>query len=397
VSGALNVATREAAMRIAGHMGSADEETSAETTEPMARATTDVVMLGPALEVMGGIASVERLIMSAVPPHIRIRQIPTMRDGSALTKVLTFAGALMKFVRCLRQKPDVVHVHFASGASNKRKMVLAALAQRRGMNVVLHAHGGYYPKYWERMGKREKALAGKAFRNAKALIVLGEGWRDFFASIGVPRSKILVLPNPVAMPAHVPDRIPTDEVRAVYLGLMNRPKGTFDLLEAVGRLPDATRERLHLVIAGNGETQAVRAAVEKQGLQRCIEVRGWQNVEQRDALLAQSEIFLLPSHWEGLPMAMLEAMAWGLAPICTSVGSIGEVIQSEHNGLLVNARDTAALAAALQRLIEDPETRARIAARARESVESLSIDRYVARLASIYTAAAANRPAAEIA
>jgi glycosyltransferase involved in cell wall biosynthesis len=246
------------------------------------------------------------------------------------------------------------------------------------------------------MGKGEKMLAMKVFRDAKALIVLGEGWREFFASIGVLRSKIFVLPNPVAMPAQVPARTSNGKVRAVYLGLISRPKGTFDLVEAVARLPHAIRERLHLVIAGNGETQAVREMVDKLGLARCIEVRGWQDAEQRDALLAQSEIFLLPSHWEGLPMAMLEAMAWGLAPICTPVGSIGEVIQSGHNGLLVNARETAALAAALQRLIEDPDTRARIAVRARQSVESFAVDRYVARLAAIYTAAA-NPAAVEIA
>jgi glycosyltransferase involved in cell wall biosynthesis len=369
---------------------------SAESATPPPSGMTHVVMLGPALDVMGGIASVERLIVSAMPPHVRVRQIPTMRDGNGFTKARVFAGALMRFSHQLRYKPDLVHVHFASAASSKRKMILAALAQRCGVRVLMHAHGGYYHKYWEEMGKRERALASGVFRNTQALIVLGENWREFFVSIGVPHSRIAVLPNPVAIPAVVPTRVQSSRVHAVYLGLMNRPKGTFDLVEAVSRLPGTIQDRLHLVIAGNGETDAIRALVEQRGLNRCVHVRGWQNTEQRDALLAQSEIFLLPSHWEGLPMAMLEAMAWGLAPICTPVGSIGEVIRSGDNGLLVKAGDTAALTAALQRLIEDPVTRSRMGASARQSAQALSIDRYVARLTAIYGAIAANRPIAEI-
>ncbi len=371
-------------------------QTTTETSHSLPAGAINVVMLGPALDVMGGIASVERLICTGVPDHIRVQHIPTMRDGGGLTKAWVFAASVLRFNRQLRRTPDVVHLHFASGASSKRKMILAALAQRRGARVVLHAHGGYYRNYWERIGAREKALASQVFRNVSALIVLGESWRDFFASIGVPRSRIVVLPNPVSLPSKIPVRGGDAKVRAVYLGLMTRTKGTFDLVDAVGRLPRSIRDRLHLVIAGNGEIAAIRKMVEERGLRSCIEVRGWQTAQQRDELLAQSEVFVLPSYFEGLPMAMLEAMAWGLVPVCTPVGSVGDVIASEENGLLVRPGEIDALAVALSRLVEDATTRARLAERARLSVEPLSLDRYIAKLTDVYAAVAANRPVAEI-
>ncbi|HEU4653099.1 MAG TPA: glycosyltransferase [Steroidobacteraceae bacterium] len=396
MSNVLNVAAPQVANRIEVEPARNALQTTAEMSHSLAPSAINVVMLGPALDVMGGIASVERLIVAGVPAHVRVQHIPTMRDGGGLTKAWVFAASVLRFNRQLRQMPDVVHVHFASGASSKRKMILAALAQRRGARVILHAHGGYYRNYWDRIGAREKALASQVFRNVSALIVLGESWRDFFACIGVPRSKIVVLPNPVSLPSSVPVRHANSKVRAVYLGLMSQTKGTFDLVEAVERLPRPMRDRLHLVIAGNGEIAAIRKKVEERGLRACIEVRGWQTAQQRDDLLAQSEIFVLPSYFEGLPMAMLEAMAWGLAPVCTPVGSVGDVIASEVNGLLVRPGDIDALAASLSRLIEDSTTRARIAARARLSVEPLSLDRYVSKLTAVYAAVAANRPLTEI-
>ena len=344
----------------------------------------NVLMLGPGLRVQGGISAVERMTLDALPRDVRTRHIATMEEGSKLRKLATYLGALARTV--VAPRPDVVHIHFASRASSVRKMSLARLALARGCKVIMHAHGGAYRDYWKSLSPRARAANLAVLNRVHALIVLGEGWREFFVSIGVPRERIVVLPNPVSLPAVVPLRGRAARVTFVYLGLIAQTKGTFDLLEALALLPDTTLEKMHVVIAGNGDHHELQRRIERHSLHGTVEVRSWLDAAQRDALLAQAEAFILPSYHEGLPMALLEAMAWGLAPIVTPVGSIPELIDADANGLLTQPGDVAGLAAAIEWVALDDALRRRLGAAARRRVEPLSVDVYAQKLCALYEA-----------
>jgi glycosyltransferase involved in cell wall biosynthesis len=354
-------------------------------------------MAGPGLGVMGGVSAVERLILAELPTNIRAAHIATMVDGGNARKLWTFANALWQYRSALARRPDVIHIHFASGASSVRKEMLAALALRRGVKVIMHAHGGAYRQYWEKMSPRRRAHALATFKQASALIVLGEAWREFFTSIGIAAEKIVVMPNPVKLPAAVTKKLDAQQVTCAYLGIISARKGAFDLLEATALLPPPIRDRLHVVIAGNGKIDLLRERVVQRGLTNCIEVVDWLNAEQRDALLTAAHIFALPSYYEGLPMALLEAMAFGAVPVSTPVGSISEVLRHEENGLLISPGDVPALAASLRRLIEQPNERAALAARARSTVEPFGVDVYVDRLCRVYRAVACGGVPGEVA
>lgn len=357
----------------------------------------NVVMAGPGLAVMGGVSAVERLILAELPAHVRTAHVTTMVDGSKARKLWTFAQALSHYRALLARRPDLIHIHFASGASSVRKELLAAIALRRGIKVIMHAHGGWYRTYWERMSPRRRARALATFKQVSALIVLGEGWRDFFVSIGIAPEKIVVMPNPVRLPAAVVKPLDPRRVTCAYLGIISARKGAFDLVEAAALLPPACRDRLRMVIAGNGKVELLRERVQQRGLTSCIEVADWLDVEQRDALLTSADIFALPSYHEGLPMALLEAMAFGAVPVSTPVGSIGEVVRHERNGLLIAPGDIPALAASLQRLIEQPNERASLSARARSTVEPFGVDVYADRLCRVYGAVASGVAPGEVA
>jgi glycosyltransferase involved in cell wall biosynthesis len=279
-----------------------------------------------------------------------------------------------------------VHIHFASRASSVRKMGLARLALARGCKVIMHAHGGAYRDYWKSLPERARAANLAVLKRVHALIVLGEGWREFFVSIGVPRERVVVLPNPVTLPAVVPLRGRAARVTFAYLGLIGQSKGTFDLIEALALLPGTTLEKMHVVIAGNGEHHELGRRIMRHSLQTTVEVRSWIDAAQRDALLASAEGFILPSYHEGLPMALLEAMAWGLAPIVTPVGSIPELVSTEIDGLLAQPGDLGGLAAAIERLTLDAALRGRLGAAARRRVEPLAVDVYAQKLCALYEA-----------
>jgi glycosyltransferase involved in cell wall biosynthesis len=347
-----------------------------------------VLMLGPDLQVRGGVAAVESALIGSLPPEIVVTQLPTMVEGSKWRKLVVFLEAIVRTFAELRKQPDVVHIHFASRASSVRKMLLARLTLARGAKLIMHAHGGGYRDYRATLTPASRAATVRTLSRAHCLIVLGESWRDFFASLGVPRERIVSLPNPVALPAVLPKRLGRSYVRFVYLGLFARSKGVFDLIDALTRLRPDVLGRTRLVLAGNGELQQVRDLVERRGLARFVEVRDWLSPTERDRLLASADAFVLPSYAEGLPMSLLEAMAWGLPVISTAVGSIPEHVHDGAQGLLVTPGDVSELAGAIERIVLDDGLRRQMGERARSAVEPLSVDLYARKVAAIYRSVA---------
>jgi glycosyltransferase involved in cell wall biosynthesis len=344
-----------------------------------------VVMVGPGLGVRGGVSAVERAVIESAPESVSIRHVATMVEGPKWLKLVQFVRALFSIALRLRRH-DVVHIHFASGASSRRKMLIARFALARGARVILHAHGGAYREFWASISPLERAFTLKTLRRAHRLVVLGERWREFYASLGVPPQNIVTLPNPVSLPTRVPERAAQDRVRFVYLGMIDRRKGAFDLLEALARLSPAVAERVRVVIAGNGAVDELRAFAVRLGIAERVEILEWVRAQERDRLLEISDAFVLPSYAEGLPMSLLEAMAWGLAPICTPVGSVPEYIKDGVNGLVVEPGNIDDLAAAIEKVVSDPALRVRLGQVARSTVEPLDAKLYTKRICALYRA-----------
>lgn len=352
------------------------------------RESSNVLMLGPGLKVRGGVSGVERMLLEALPEDVHATHIATMVEGGKWTKVFTFAQSLARLTLELGHHPDVVHIHFASGASNIRKIILARIALARGASVIMHAHGGNYQKHWASMSPTARSITLNTLLRVQRLVVLGEAWRAFFESIGVPKHRIVVLPNPVVLPDKVPERPLGGKVRVVYFGLISRRKGVFDLIDAIAQLSPECRSRVEFVLAGNGGVVQLREHATNLGVQDLVEIREWVDPAERDRLLAAAHAFVLPSHTEGLPMSLLEAMAWGLPPISTPVGSIPEYVVNDANGLLVAPGDVSQLAAAIEKVVSQEESRIRMGKLARATVEPLCVKQYSNRMCAVYRSVA---------
>ena len=123
------------------------------------------------------------------------------------------------------------------------------------------------------------------------------------------------------------------------------------------------------VIAGNGTVETARERAAALGLADRVEIPGWVDAATVSSLLATADIFVLPSHNEGLPVAILEAMGAGLPVVATPVGAIPELVIANENGILVPPGSASALAGALAALIRNPELRIRLGNSARHRVE----------------------------
>jgi glycosyltransferase involved in cell wall biosynthesis len=226
-------------------------------------------------------------------------------------------------------------------------------------------------------------ILAKTFARADRFVVLSSQWKDFYVRrCGLPEERIAVLINPTPLPPTLPERTQRPYVQFVFLGRIGDRKGAFDLLKAFRALPDALRERARLVFAGDGEVEKLRE--QARDLSGLVVVHSWIEREQRDELLLSSDVFVLPSRSEGVPMALLEAMAHGLPVIATPVGGIPDAVTTNVEGLLVRPGDIVELTQALATMIDDESRRLAFGRAARARAERFDVIGYTQQLLQLY-------------
>jgi len=343
-----------------------------------------ILQFGPSLAVRGGVSSVERLICDYMSPYASIRHIATMEECSAFGRTLVYARAVQELRRALAQlDPVIVHIHFASRGSSLRKMILADMVANAGRPLVLHAHGARFDQFYRGLPGILRRKVSRTLQRANVLIALSTQWRDFYVEeCEVPAARVTVLPNPVRWNADPPNRAGRARVQFLSLGRLSERKGSYDLVKAFALLSPELRARARLVLAGDGDVEGVRQLAAPLG--DSVRVHSWIDSAERDRLLDASDVFVLPSHAEGLPMALLEAMAAGLPAIVTPVGGIPDALTHGAEGLLVEPGRTDQLAAAMTRLLSDESERLAAGRRAHARARLFDVHTYAGRLSNLY-------------
>jgi glycosyltransferase involved in cell wall biosynthesis len=340
----------------------------------------------------GGMATMMRMLIEDTDSRFRIRLVPTYIDASLAARLWTgISGMVKASALLLFGCVDVLHVHYSLRGSVVRKSVPLFVARLRGVPTIVHCHSSDFFRWLDDLPRPLRRAVRTALR-ADYSVVLGQSHlKESCASLGFDESNTRVLYNPVVMPAVVPSPRTRLVLRTVSLGRLGANKGSYDLIRAIGMLPNDIRANLRVTLAGDGEVDQVREFVRVNALDDTVDVVGWVGPAERDRLLAESAIFVLPSYSEGLPMAVLEAMANGVVPVTTAVGAIPEVVADGVNGVLVRPGDPGQLAAALQSLIADAELRNRLAAAAHARAREFDIARWREALHDLWLAAASGR------
>jgi glycosyltransferase involved in cell wall biosynthesis len=177
-----------------------------------------------------------------------------------------------------------------------------------------------------------------------------------------------------------------DQLVLGTLGRLERQKGLDVLLQALAKLVPS-RPSLRLFVAGQGRLAGeLKERSEALGIADRVRFLGVRR--DRDVLFGSMDVFVLPSRWEGLSLALAEAAGAGVPIVATRVGGNGEVVEDGKTALLVPPEDSTALADAIAMLSDDAALRARLAQAARSDARSrFAIERYVERLAESYDAA----------
>ncbi len=316
----------------------------------------------------------------------RIERVTLRGEGALLSSVPVYLGALARLgVWLTRRRVRLLHVNVTQRGSTGRALPLVLLARATRTPVVLHLHSSEYPAFLGSLPGPGRAAVRWMFRHADRVLVLGQGWAEFASSsLGVPPDRVWVVPNAVPGPPALAPRTSDGRVRVLFLGRLGARKGVGDLLSALGAAPVCPLP-WEAVLAGDGDDAPFQAQARRLEVEERVRFTGWLDEAGVAAELRAADILALPSHAEGLPLALLEGLAHGLAVVTTPVGAIPEVVEDGENALLVAPGDTHALAAALYRLLCSPALRARLGDRARETWEQrYSTAAYGSRIREVY-------------
>jgi glycosyltransferase involved in cell wall biosynthesis len=268
-------------------------------------------------------------------------------------------GLLARFLPWARRAPSIVHCMVSPTLTGLSRdlFYLGALACLR-KRVIAHVHVVRPEVAWWRLAMR---AVGRL--DAKT-VVLGTAAQAALEELGVASHAI---PNAIPFAPGSARRSETSRgpgpLRLLFVGTFGERKGCHELIQAIAAL---RREGLtcRLDIVGReeytGEEARLRHDVDACELRGVVRFLGQRAPEDLGPLYSDSDVFCLPSRMEGLPLALIEAMAYGLPAIATPVGCIGDLVIDGKTGLLANVGDVTSLTEQIARLARDPDLRERL-------------------------------------
>ncbi len=211
-------------------------------------------------------------------------------------------------------------------------------------------------------------------------ITVSERDRQALLRAGLPADYIQLIYNAVSIRAEdIPGgrdwlrsvfSLPADAVVCTAVGRLVPIKGYDVLIDAV-KLLEADVPHLHLLLVGDGEARAaLEGQIQSLGLSQRVTLAGHQNREQVLSILKSSDLFAMPSRYEGTPIALLEAGALGRPIVASNVGGMPELVRDRQEALLVPAENPLALASALMELIGHPDFASQLARNAVQRIQA---------------------------
>ena len=285
---------------------------------------------------------------------------PSTTSSNIVVTTLSFLPLLLLFAGKLLITPrlKIVHIHGASKGSFYRKYIIYLIAKKVfNRKVVYHIHGAGYHLFYQNSASAIKERVNNMINGSDALVVLSSWWKDYFKSHFDPKL-IEIIPNMVdeAIPLKT---VAQDKSRTnlLFLGRIGDRKGIFDLIDVIISNKDFFQAHCKLFVGGDGEVNKLNQLINQHEIQNIVSYIGFISGYQKAEMISNADIYVLPSYNEGLPISILESMAYAKPIISTKVGGIPEVVIENQNGLLIEPGDKKALFHSIERLVKNKEDR----------------------------------------
>jgi glycosyltransferase involved in cell wall biosynthesis len=340
-----------------------------------------VLVVAPGHRGRGGIDSVVRLYeCTRMWNEMSCRMLSTYDDQNAPRKMFAALRSYLLAPAALI-RAEIVHVHLAGEISLLRKLPVLFMAKALRRRLIVHVHACSE----ESLFMKTPRWAWKySLHAADCVIALSPSWAKTIRRHATS-AHVVVIPNPVKLflPAKREHNL---SPRVLYVGKLEGRKG-YDTLITAAAIVLKEFPQTEFWFAGHGELDAARGQAERLGISSRVRFLGWVAGIELEQIYNEVDMFCLPSHNEGVPMSMLEAMSHELPVICTPVGGVPDVIEDGSNGLFVEPGSSESVAAGILRLLHEPAFAASIAQSGRKTVEKMcSLDAVAAQMTAIYRA-----------
>ncbi|MGN6264158.1 MAG: glycosyltransferase family 4 protein [Ginsengibacter sp.] len=324
--------------------------------------------------------TIDTTAVSVPPPHVIVRLF------KAIKRIIIFIFKL------LTHKINAILIFSADGFSFIEKGLMALIGKIFQKKVIFAPRSGLSKDDYQK--SRFMRMYMKFILNQVDYIICqGNRWKEFYQKVTTDyssTSKFVIQQNWLNIDEYVQNQKEysindSSLIKVMYLGWIEEYKGIYDILKAVKETSDKGIE-IELKIYGSGsKLKEAKELAKDLHLNDNVHFEGWANQTVKLNALAETDIFVLPSHKEGFPNSLLEAMASQLPVIATNVGGVADLIKNEYNGILIEQNNVQALSDAMIQLATDGNVRRFLATNARKAViENNSVQKACQTFASLF-------------
>lgn len=227
------------------------------------------------------------------------------RDKNKIKKLFYAIKGLLLYIFYLvfNKKIKIIHIQGSSGASYDRKKIFVKIGKLFNKKIIWHMHASQFVPFYEK--RKDKTDIVRTLNMADAIVVLSQYYKDFYEKIGVNKEKIYILNNIIPLPSVHKEKKSDKKIHFSFLGEISNRKGVFDLLNCISKYKENLKGKIHVKIGGNGEIDRLTKCITTLGLSQIVTFEGWVNSSQKIDLLNWTDVYILPSYNEGLPISIL--------------------------------------------------------------------------------------------
>lgn len=312
-----------------------------------------VLIIGPNMNDPGGICSVINIYNKHYLLENNIIYLASHKQANIFLQLFFFSIFILKYIfhLLINKNVKIIHIHISSKGSFFRKALILFIAKVFNKKAILHIHGSEFDLFYLNAPDFIKKIITNTLNNSDLIIVLSKQWEEKISKIS-SNPHIKVLYNPTVIKELQNSH--SGNVNILFMGRLGKRKGTYDIIEAAKHIES---DNVTINMYGDGNVEEFKKLVIDNDLQDTIKINGWISGDEKKEVFKNSNILILPSYNEGLPISILEAMAYGMPVISTPVGGIPEAVENGFNGFLIQPGDYKALAEKIDILANDSKLR----------------------------------------